>query len=61
MEGSSANKKSSVGITLTSPEGEEFQYAIKLDFITTNNEEEYKAVLTELSITRVMGAKNVEV
>jgi ribonuclease HI len=48
-------------LLLPSPDGEKFQYAIKLDFVTTNNEAEYKAVLAGLSIAREMGAKNVEI
>jgi ribonuclease HI len=32
-----------------------------LNFVTTNNEAEYEAVLAGLSIAREMGAKNVEV
>jgi ribonuclease HI len=54
VDGSSANQRSGVGVTLTSPEGEKFQYAIKLDFVTTNNEAEYEAVLAGLSIARQM-------
>jgi ribonuclease HI len=41
--------------------GEKFQYAIKLNFVTTNNEAEYEAVLAGLFIAREMGAKNVEI
>jgi len=61
VDSSSANRKSVVGVTLASPDGEKFQYAIKLDFITTNNEAKYEAVLDGLSIAREMGAKNVEI
>jgi ribonuclease HI len=61
VDSSSANQKSGVGVTLASPDGESFRYAIKLDFVTTNNEAEYEAVLAGLSIAREMGAKNVEV
>ncbi|XP_062155167.1 uncharacterized protein LOC133863220 [Alnus glutinosa] len=61
VDGSSANWKSGVGVTLASLDGESFRYAIKLDFVTTNNEAEYEAVLAGLSIAREMGAKNVEV
>jgi ribonuclease HI len=61
VDGSSANRKSEVGVTLASPDGENFRYAIKLDFVTTNNEAEYEAVLPGLSIAREMGAKKVEV
>jgi len=55
------NKKSGIGITLTNPKGEEFQYTIKLDFITTKNEAKYEVVLAKLSIAREIGATNVEV
>lgn len=43
------------------PKGEEFQYAIKLDFITTNNQAEYEAILARLSIAQEMADANVEV
>jgi ribonuclease HI len=61
VDGSSVIRKSGVDVTLASPDGEKFQYAIKLDFVTTNNEAEYEAVLARLSIAREMGAKNVEI
>jgi ribonuclease HI len=61
VDGSSANRKNGVGVTLASPDGEKFQYAIKLDFVTTNNEAEYEAVLAGLSIAREMGARNIEI
>jgi ribonuclease HI len=61
VDRSSTNKRSGVKITLTNPEGEEFQYAIKLDFITMNNEAEYEAVLAGLSTTQEMGAAYVEI
>jgi ribonuclease HI len=61
VDGSSANWKSGVGVTLANPDGESFRYAIKLDFVTTNNEAEYEAVLARLSIAREMGARNIEV
>jgi ribonuclease HI len=61
VDGSSTNRKSGVGVVLASPDGEKFQYAIKLNFITTNNEAEYEAVFAGLAIAWEMGAKNVEV
>jgi hypothetical protein len=61
VDGSSANRKSGVGVALESPDGEKFQYAIKLDFVTTNNEAKYEAVLAGLSIAREIWAKNVEI
>jgi ribonuclease HI len=61
VDGSSTNKRSSAGTTLTSSEGKEFQYTVKMDFITINNEVEYEAVLAGLAIAWVMGVTNVEV
>lgn len=61
MDSSSTNRKSGIGVALASPDGEKLQYAIKLDFVTTNNEAEYEALLAGLSIAREMGAKNVEI
>lgn len=46
---------------LQSPVGQRFQYAIKLDFITTNNKVEYEAVLEGLAIAQEMGARDVEI
>ena len=34
---------------------------VQLDFPTTNNEAEYEAVVAELDLTKVAGAKNVVV
>ncbi|XP_062158742.1 uncharacterized protein LOC133866220 [Alnus glutinosa] len=61
VDDSSTNRKNGVGVTLASPDGEKFQYAIKLDFVTTNNEAEYEAVLAGLSIAREIGARNIEI
>jgi len=61
VDGSSANQRSGVGVTLTSLEGERFQYTIKLDFVTTNNEAKFEVVLVGLSIARQMRASNVEI
>jgi hypothetical protein len=59
--GSSARSRSGVGIIFRNPEGQEFGFAIKLDFVTTNNEAEYEAVIADLALSREMGATNVEI
>lgn len=61
VDGSSTNQRSGVGVTLTSPEGQKFKYAIKFDFATTNNEAEYEAVLAGLSIAQDIEVANVEI
>ncbi|XP_062170982.1 uncharacterized protein LOC133876752 [Alnus glutinosa] len=48
VDGSSARSRSGVGAILRNPEGQEFGFAIKLDFVTTNNEAEYEAVIAGL-------------
>jgi ribonuclease HI len=58
---SSTNQRSGVGVTLSSPEGGKLEYAIKLEFLTTNNEAEYEVVLAGLSIAREMGVTNLEI
>jgi hypothetical protein len=51
IDGSSASKRSGVVFTLMNPESQEFQFAIKLDIVTTNNYAEYEVVKTGLAIS----------
>jgi ribonuclease HI len=46
---------------MMNPEGQEFRFAIKLNFVTTNNEAEYEAVIVGLALSREMSATNVEI
>jgi ribonuclease HI len=50
-----------VGVILRNPEGQDFGFAIKLDFVTTNNEAEYEAVIADLALSRETGATNVKI
>jgi ribonuclease HI len=61
VDGSSQGQRSGAGVMLLSPEGQRFQYAIKLDFVTTNNEAKYEAVVAGLTIARELGALNIEI
>ncbi|XP_074356014.1 uncharacterized protein LOC141695685 [Apium graveolens] len=49
------------GIVLQSPNGFIIEYALKLDFPTTNNEAEYEAFIVGLGLARAMRAKNLKV
>jgi ribonuclease HI len=51
VDGSSARDRSGVGVLLRNPEGQEFGFAIKLDFVTTNNEAEYDVVIVGLALS----------
>ena len=44
-------------MVLISPKGEILKYAVRLQFIATNNEAEHKASLIGLSLTKVLKAK----
>nr|GEW05065.1 reverse transcriptase domain-containing protein [Tanacetum cinerariifolium] len=57
---SSCTDGSGAGLILTNREGMEFTYALRFRFDTTNNEAEYKALITELSIAERMGVKNLQ-
>nr|GEZ93198.1 reverse transcriptase domain-containing protein [Tanacetum cinerariifolium] len=52
---------SGAGLILTSPEGVEFTYALRFQFIASNNEAEYEALVAGLRIAARIGVKNVQV
>ncbi|XP_076943277.1 uncharacterized protein LOC143613468 [Bidens hawaiensis] len=60
-DGASSGEGSGSGLKLINPEGQEFTYAIKLNFKSTNNEAEYEAFLVGLRIARKLGVKFMEV
>jgi ribonuclease HI len=61
VDGSSQCQRSGVRVILESPQKQKLEYAIKLDFATTNNEVEYEAVQAGLAIAREVGALDVEI
>ena len=50
---------SGVGIVITCPEGNLFEYAIKFAFLASNNESEYEAAIAGLRMCIAAGAKDV--
>ncbi|XP_074355795.1 uncharacterized protein LOC141695450 [Apium graveolens] len=61
FDGASKTKSSGVGLVLQSPEGFMIEYALKLDFSTTNNKAEYEALIAGLGLARAVRAKNLKV
>nr|GFA13377.1 hypothetical protein [Tanacetum cinerariifolium] len=49
------------GLVLVGPSGIEYTYALRLTFLSTNNEAEYEALLAGLRIARQMNILNIEV
>jgi ribonuclease HI len=60
-DASSTRKYSAVGVVLKGPSGEECEVAIQLKFTITNNEAEYKAIITGMDMAKEMGVKNLEI
>ncbi|XP_076957280.1 uncharacterized protein LOC143632732 [Bidens hawaiensis] len=56
----SSGEGSGAGLKLINPDGQEFTYAIKLNFKSTNNEAKYEAFLAGLRIVKKLGVKFLE-
>ena len=50
-----------VGVVLHSPEGDEVECMVQLDFPTINNEANYEALIAGLDLAKAAGATNVVV
>ena len=48
-----------IGVVLKSPEGDKLKYAAHLQYQSTNNEVEYKALLKGLELAKFLGAKSI--
>nr|GEU82160.1 reverse transcriptase domain-containing protein [Tanacetum cinerariifolium] len=59
-DGSSCTDGSRVGLILINLEGMEFTYALRFRFDATNNEAEYKTLISRLRIAEQMGVKNLQ-
>ncbi|XP_065629753.1 uncharacterized protein LOC136067587 [Quercus suber] len=60
MDGAANQKGCGVGLVLISPERIIIEKSLKLDFLATNNEAEYEALLMGMSMVQRMGGKAVE-
>lgn len=54
---SSTQKRGGVGVIITTPERDTLKYGVQIQFLMTNNEAEYKAILTGLRVAKALGAK----
>ena len=57
-DGSATKKVEEVVVVLISPEKETLKHAVRLQFSATNNETEYEALLTRLSLAKALGEKS---
>ncbi|XP_075662897.1 uncharacterized protein LOC142632353 [Castanea sativa] len=58
-DGSSVQKRGGVGVIIFTLGGEKLKYGVQLKFLATNNEAEYKEILTGLRLGKALGAKNL--
>ena len=61
VDGAANQRGSAVGLVVTSPEGIIIKKSLRLGFLATNNEVEYKALLEGMTMVQRMGARIVEV
>ncbi|KAL0394565.1 UNVERIFIED_CONTAM: hypothetical protein Slati_4422700 [Sesamum latifolium] len=59
VDGSSTTQGSGAGIVVTSPQGEDLEFAIKFDFKASNNEAEYEALVIGMRMTHEAGARHL--
>ena len=59
MDGSFNQRAEGIRVILQSPKGDLIDYAICLQFPTTNNKVKYEAVLTGLHLAKVFGASSM--
>ena len=60
MDGSSTAGAGGVGVILLSPEEDILKYRVQLQFVATNNEAEYEAVLTSMRVAKALGVRNLK-
>ncbi|KAL0367560.1 UNVERIFIED_CONTAM: hypothetical protein Sradi_3646100 [Sesamum radiatum] len=59
VDGSSTAQCSGVGIVITTPQGEDLEFAIKFGFKASNNETEYEALVIGMKMAHETGARHL--
>lgn len=59
VEDASSKQGSGVGIHMVSPHGEVIEQSFRLDFVASNNEAEYEALIARMQLAKACGAKKV--
>ena len=61
MDELSTRQAGGVGVVLHSPEGDEVECMVRLDFPMTNNEAKYEVLIAGLDLAKAVGVANVVV
>ncbi|KAL0413829.1 UNVERIFIED_CONTAM: Ribonuclease HI [Sesamum radiatum] len=59
VDGSSTTQGSGAGIVITTPQGEDLEFAIKFEFKASNNEAEYEALVIGMRLANETGARHL--
>ncbi|KAL0356313.1 UNVERIFIED_CONTAM: Retrovirus-related Pol polyprotein from transposon [Sesamum radiatum] len=59
VDGSSTAQKSGAGIVITTPQGEDLEFAIKFDFKASNNEAEYETLVISMRMAHETWARRL--
>ncbi|KAL0444491.1 UNVERIFIED_CONTAM: hypothetical protein Slati_2171800 [Sesamum latifolium] len=59
VDGSSTTQGSGADIVITSPQGEDLEFAVKFGFKASNNEAEYEALVIGMRMTHEAGARHL--
>ncbi|KAL0402184.1 UNVERIFIED_CONTAM: hypothetical protein Slati_4248300 [Sesamum latifolium] len=59
VDGSSTTQGSGAGIVMTSPQGEDLEFAVKFGFKASNNEAEYEALVIGMRMAHEAGARHL--
>ena len=59
VDGSTTRHAGGIGVVLQSPEGDKLKYKVRLQYQTTNNEVEYKALFKGLELAKSLEAKSI--
>ena len=59
MDGASRQTGAGVGLQLEAPTGERVEQAIRLDFLTSNNETKYEAILTRIDLAQSVSSEKL--
>ena len=61
VDGSLHSAGSGAGLILNGPKGDVVGYALHFNFLTTNNEAEYEALIASVKVARDVGARYLKV
>ncbi|KAL0400045.1 UNVERIFIED_CONTAM: hypothetical protein Sradi_2347800 [Sesamum radiatum] len=59
VDGSSTAQGSGAGIVLTTPQGDDMEFAVKFEFKASNNEAEYEALVLGMRMAQDAGASHL--